>query len=251
MMHRLERIHMEDVSRVFQTPGRGDVAALNGLNLVCMASELVCVVGPSGCGKSTLLRLVAGLDRPTAGRVLLDGTEVCAPRRELAFVSQEGDLLPWRRVAENVGLGLEIRGFKAAERANRVEAALRRVHLPPDISRSFCYELSGGMRQRVALARALCLSPQILLMDEPYSRLDEPTRNKLQDALTEVWMADRQTILFVTHSMTEAVFLADRILIMKEGAVCAEQVVSLPRPRDRYAVTFLEYMRVLRDALGE
>jgi NitT/TauT family transport system ATP-binding protein len=244
-------IRLESVGRCFRTASRSEVWALRNLNLTCAEGELACVLGPSGCGKTTLLRLLAGLDRPTAGRVCVNGGEVTCPPKDIGFVSQEGDLLPWRRTLANVALGLEIRRMRPAERRQRAIAALARVHLPPDVAESYAHELSGGMRQRVALARALCVSPRILLMDEPFGRLDEPTRHQLQDDLADVWLSDRQTILFVTHSVEEAVFLADRVIVMDFGSVAAELRVTLPRPRDRFSVAFLDAMREVRSQLRE
>lgn len=245
------RIRLESVTRVFRTPGRGSVHALDGVRLACAPGELACLLGPSGCGKTTLLRLLAGLDRPTSGRVIFDGQPAGESSRDVGFVSQEGDLLPWRRVQGNVALGLEIRGTPRPARRQRVDAALRRVRLPPEVANSYGHELSGGMRQRVALARALCFGPRILLMDEPFSRLDEPTRHRLQDDLLAVWASDRQTILFVTHSIEEAVYLAERILVMTRGSVFAEHRVELPRPRDRFSIEFLESSRRVRDLLRD
>ncbi|MBP7276406.1 MAG: ABC transporter ATP-binding protein [Kiritimatiellae bacterium] len=223
------------------------VHALRDISFSCAPGELVALLGPSGCGKTTLLRLLAGLDRPTEGRIRVDGVEHTGARPDIGFVSQEGDLLPWRRVWANVALGLEIRGgMTARERRLRAEEALRRVRLPPAAADGYIHELSGGMRQRVALARALCVSPRVLLMDEPFGRLDEPTRNQLQDDLARLWETDRQTLIFVTHSIEEAVRLADRILIMTSGAISSEMPVALLRPRDRFSAEFRDVMSEIR-----
>jgi NitT/TauT family transport system ATP-binding protein len=244
-------IHLDRVSRQFRTASRGTTWALRDAMLRCKEGSLTCVLGPSGCGKTTLLRLLAGLDRPDSGHVRLDGREVDGPAPDIALVSQEGDLLPWRRVLANVALGLEIRGVPARERRRRAALAVHRVHLPANVSGSFAHELSGGMRQRVALARALCVSPRVLLMDEPFARLDEPTRHQLQDDLLAIWTADRPTILFVTHSIEEAVFLADRVLVMTFGTFADEIRLDLPRPRDRFSIPFLAAMRDLREKLQQ
>ena len=243
-------IRFENVGKCFTTPARGDVWALRDVDLVCPPAELTCVLGPSGCGKTTLLRIAAGLETPTRGRALIDGRPVTGPPADIGVVSQEGDLLPWRRVLANVALGLEVRRWKRRARRRRALEVIRRVHLPAEVARSLPHELSGGMRQRVALARALCHSPQVLLMDEPFSRVDEPARHRLQAELSELWMADRQTVLFVTHSIEEAVFLADRVVVMTFGQVLAEIPVALPRPRERLSAGFVDVLLNVRRVLA-
>jgi len=244
-------IRFEHTSKRYTTPARGEVWALRGVDLACEAGGLTCVLGPSGCGKTTLLRLAAGLESPTAGRVVVDGRPVTAPPPGIALVSQEGALLPWRRVIDNVALGLEIRKVGRAERRARAREAIRRVHLPPSVDRSLPHELSGGMRQRVALARALCPGPRILLMDEPFAAVDEPTRHLLQDELVRLWQADRQTILFVTHNVEEAVTLADRLVVMTFSRTVAEVPVPLPRPRDRLDRAFVDTLLEVRRTFAE
>ncbi len=243
-----EIIRFDGVSKCFVTPARPQVWALRDFDLVCHAGQLTCVVGPSGCGKTTLLRLAAGLDMPTGGRVLVEGRHVDGPPEGIGLVSQEGTLLPWRRALANVALGLEIRGVGRAERRKRARAVLTRVHLSREVEHSFPHELSGGMRQRLALARALCPNPSMLLMDEPFASVDEPTRHHLQGELLQVWAADRQTILFVTHSIEEAVYLADRVVVMTFGHTVADIAVDLPRPRDRLSDGFVGMLLAVRRA---
>jgi len=245
-----DTIRFENAGRRFTTPARGGIWALREITFACRAGELTCVLGPSGCGKTTLLRLAAGLDRPTSGRVLVDGRAVVGPPQGVGMVSQEGSLLPWRRVLGNVALGLEICGVARSRRKARVREVLRRVHLPAGIERSYPHELSGGMRQRVALARALCPNPRILLMDEPFGSVDEPTRHRLQAELLDLWLADRQTILFVTHSIEEAAFLADRIIVMTFGRTVETIPVELDRPRDRLSDAFVQILLGVRRALA-
>ena len=244
-------IRFQNVSKCFTTPARGDVWALREMDLSCPPGELTCVLGPSGCGKTTLLRLAAGLETPTTGRVRVNGRPVTAPPENIGLVSQEGDLFPWRRVLSNVALGLEIRGEGRQRRRRRALETLRRLDLPAEVARSFPHELSGGMRQRVALARALCPSPRVLLMDEPFSGVDEPTRHRLQAELVELWLADRQTVLYVTHSIEEAVFLADHVVVMTFGRIVGRIDVDLPRPRDRLADAFVAVLLKVRRALAE
>ncbi len=246
-----EVIRFDGVSKCFVTPARPQAWALRDFSLTCPAGQLTCVVGPSGCGKTTLLRLAAGLDSPTSGRVMVEGRPVDGPPDGIGLVSQEGTLLPWRRAMANVTLGLEIRGMGRAERTRRARAVLERVHLARDLERSYPHELSGGMRQRLALARALCPNPRMLLMDEPFASVDEPTRHHLQADLLGVWAADGQTILFVTHSIEEAVYLADRVVVMTFGRTVAEIPVSLPRPRDRLSQEFIDLLLVVRRAFTE
>ncbi len=243
-----EIVRFERVGKRFTTPARGDVWALEELDLACRAGELTCVLGPSGCGKTTLLRLAAGLDTPTNGRVLVRGRRVDRPPEGVGMVSQEGSLLPWRRVIGNAALGLEVAGVGRAERKARARAVLERVHLPREVERSYPHELSGGMRQRVALARALCPNPRILLMDEPFASVDEPTRHHLQKELLELWAADRQTILFVTHSIEEAVYLADRVVVMTFARAVADLPIEVPRPRDRLSDEFVGTLVEVRRA---
>ena len=244
-------IRFQRTSKRYHTPARGEVWALRDMDLVCEAGGLTCVLGPSGCGKTTLLRLAAGLEPTTDGRVAIDGRTVTAPPPGIGLVSQEGSLLPWRRVIDNVALGLEIQKVGRTERRTRAREAIRRVHLPPAVERSLPHELSGGMRQRVALARALCPGPRILLMDEPFAAVDEPTRHRLQDELVRLWQADGQTILFVTHNVEEAVYLADRLIVMTFSRTVADLPVPLARPRDRLDRVFVDTLLAVRRTFAE
>ncbi|MFP4354152.1 MAG: ABC transporter ATP-binding protein [Phycisphaerae bacterium] len=242
-------IRYQMVGRVFHDPQRGQVHALQEIDLTCQAGQLTCVLGPSGCGKTTLLRLAAGLDRPTTGRVQLAGADVDGPTGVAALVSQEGDLLPWRTVLANAELGLEIRGIGRADRRRRALRALRRVGLDAAVAKAPVHTLSGGMRRRVALARALAADAEILLMDEPFAGLDEPTRHRLQAELSQLWQDDRRTVLFVTHNIEEAVFLADRIVLISAGRCIDEYIPDLPRPRDRLSRALLDCLFDLRRRL--
>jgi sulfonate transport system ATP-binding protein len=213
------------------------VRALDGVTLNVAPGELVAVVGGSGCGKSTLLRIICGLDRPTQGKVALDGTGVEGPRQEIGMLFQEPRLLPWLSVARNVGFGLEDR--PPWERSDRVTAQLARVGLAEKAG-SWPRELSGGQAQRASLARALIMRPQVLLLDEPFSALDAFTRGDLQDHLLDLWADGKPTLIVVTHDVDEAVVLADRIVVMRPrpGRVLAEIAAGLPRPRDRQSAAF-------------
>lgn len=217
----------------------GGLQALGGITLDIARGEIVAVVGGSGCGKSTLLRLIAGLDQPSQGRVALDGTTITQPHPEIGLVFQEPRLLPWLTVAGNVGFGLTPQ--PRAQAAERVARLLARVGLA-DKAGAWPRELSGGQAQRVAIARALAPSPQVLLLDEPFSALDAFTRVDLQDHLLDLWAQTRPrpTLLMVTHDVEEAVALADRIVVMRPHPGRISHLIDcpLPRPRDRTAPEF-------------
>jgi sulfonate transport system ATP-binding protein len=225
------------------------VLALAGLNLSIEEGEIVAIVGSSGCGKSTLLRLMAGLDRPSDGRIGLDGTPVSEPRPEIGLVFQEPRLMPWLTINENVAFG--IRHLPADEQTRRVSDCLARVGVASQ-SGHWPRELSGGQAQRVALARALVGRPKVLLLDEPFSALDALTRSDLQDHLLDLWSDDQPTMILVTHDIEEALFLADRIVVMQPnpGRIRTEFVPPLARPRDRVDPEFLQWKSRLLEELG-
>ncbi len=217
------------------------------IDLECRPGEFVVVVGPSGCGKSTLLNIVAGMSRPDAGMATLDGHAITSPGPERAMVFQDHGLFPWLSARENVEFGLKMRGMPASERADRVNSALRMVHLSHAGSK-LVHELSGGMRQRVAIARAMVLDPAVLLMDEPFAALDAQTRTLLHFQVQELWLAAKKTILFVTHSVGEAVRLADRIIVLaaNPGRIRREIRVDLPHPRNFDSPQISEVVRQVR-----
>jgi NitT/TauT family transport system ATP-binding protein len=221
------------VSKRFRSSRGGDVSAVTDVNLEIAPGEFVCLIGPSGCGKTTLLNLFAGLDRPDEGEILLDGRPVTAPGPDRAVLFQEPALFPWMSVRANVEFALEMIGVPKDERADRALHWLRKVHLGR-FANAQPHELSGGMRQRAALARALSCQPGVLLADEPFAALDAQTREILQRELQEVWSETRNTFVFVTHNVREAVFLADRVVLMSAppGSFVAEHRITAPRPRD-------------------
>jgi NitT/TauT family transport system ATP-binding protein len=208
------------------------IPALSGVDLSVAKGDFVSVIGPSGCGKSTLLRIIDGLIKPDQGRVLVDGKEISGPGLDRAVVFQYFGLYPWRSVLRNVEFGLEIQGVRADERHRLATENIAKVGLR-GFEHHYPHELSGGMRQRVGLARALTLNPEIILMDEPFSSVDEQTRELLQEQLLEVWGDTKKTIVFITHSIDEAVYMANRIVVMRArpGRVVEEIDVDLPRPR--------------------
>jgi sulfonate transport system ATP-binding protein len=224
------------LDRVGKTYPNG-VRAIDGISLEVAPGEILVVIGGSGCGKSTMLRAISGLDTPTQGKVVLDGTVITEPHEEIGIIFQEPRLLPWLKVADNVGFGLEHRRRK--ERETRVARALDRVGLT-EKARVWPRELSGGQAQRVAIARALVPRPQVLLLDEPFSALDAFTRADLQDHLLDLWTDFKPTLVMVTHDVEEAIVLADRIVVMRArpGRVYEEIACDLPRPRDRQSAAF-------------
>jgi NitT/TauT family transport system ATP-binding protein len=224
--------------------------ALQGLDLEIRSGEFLTLLGPSGCGKSTALRIIAGLSEPTAGVVAWPSAgSTAAAARKIGFVFQEPTLMPWASVFKNVRLPLELSRAPAAKLFERVEAVLERVGLAA-FRDAYPRELSGGMRMRVSIARALVTEPQLLLMDEPFAALDEITRFKLNDDLLRMWQALRTTVVFVTHSVFESVYLSSRIAVMaaRPGRVFSELAVDAPYPRDQNFRTSAEYAASCRRA---
>ena len=227
------KLSARGVSKTFRNARGGIVSALGEVNLDIAEGEFVCLIGPSGCGKTTLLNLFAGLDRPDTGEVLMDGRPVTQPGPERAVLFQEPALFPWLSVRANVEFALKLIGVPKDERPDRAMHWLRRVHLGR-FANAQPHELSGGMRSRAAIARALACQPEVLLADEPFAALDAQTREILQAELQEVWSETRNTFVFVTHNVREAVFLADRVVLMSAppGTFVAEHTISTARPRE-------------------
>ncbi|MDI6870893.1 MAG: ABC transporter ATP-binding protein [Bacillota bacterium] len=225
------KLVLRNVSKAFA--GRnGSVTALEDVSLEVRQGEFVCLVGPSGCGKSTLLNLIAGLERPSRGEILMDGRPVTGPAPERMVLFQESALFPWLNVVHNVEFGLKQKGVPARVRREIALYYLEMVHLRK-FAGAYVHELSGGMKQRVALARALAADPDVLLMDEPFAALDAQTRDILHAELQEIWAATRKTVVFITHNVREAVCLGDRVVVLtyRPGRVKAHCEVALPRPR--------------------
>ena len=229
-----------EVTKVFHTPDGLLLTALDRISLTVAAGEMVSLIGPSGCGKSTLLRLLAGLDRPTAGELLVGGEPITGPSAERGLIFQDPNLFPWLTVRRNVQAGLAARGV-LRQRRHEVEEFLRLVGLEA-FADVYPHQLSGGMAQRAALARALVNHPRVLLLDEPLGALDQFTRMRMQDEVLRVWKARGTTMLLVTHDIDEAIYMSDRIAIMTPRPGRVERVldVPLPRPRQRSSPQFLE-----------
>ncbi len=221
------------VSKRFIAEGK-EMEALKEVSLSIDEREFVCFIGPSGCGKTTLLRIVAGLEEPSSGSVSLDGQTITGPGPERGMVFQEYSLFPWRTVIENVGFGLELKGMGRPSREALSRQYIEMVGLER-FEQRYPHELSGGMKQRVAIARALVNEPRAILMDEPFGALDAQTRNTMQTELLRIWSDKRKTVLFVTHSVDEAIYLADTIIIMsaRPGRIKDRIEINLPRPRVR------------------
>ena len=245
---------VRDVEMTFSSP-ENPLEALERASFVLAAHEFVSIIGPSGCGKSTLLRILAGLVRPSSGEVLLDGAPVTEPHTKVGVVFQHANLMPWRTARANVMLPLEVQGAPREEARRRAQEMLALVGLE-GFEESLPRELSGGMRQRVALARALVHDPDLLLLDEPFGALDALTRERMNWELLRIWQHQRKTVLMVTHSIPEAIYLSDRVLIMsnRPGRIKRDVTIDLPRPRHpdvMYAPRFVEYDRLLHAALAD
>ncbi|PKL65588.1 MAG: nitrate ABC transporter ATP-binding protein [Methanomicrobiales archaeon HGW-Methanomicrobiales-3] len=246
------RLEIRDLNQSFSKDDGSSLVVLEHMTFDVKDEEFVCILGSSGCGKTTLLRLIAGLDLAQAGSIFLDGEEIRGTSPKVGMVFQEYSLFPWRTVIDNIAFGLEMQGVARAERMKTAERYLDLVNLE-QFRDSYPSELSGGMRQRVAVARALALDPAILLMDEPFGALDAQTRNMLQKELLDIQDATKKTIIFITHSVDEAVFLSDRIIVLtpRPGRICRTIDLDLPRPRDRTSVEFANIRREVLDLINQ
>lgn len=234
--------------------GEEGLHVLEDISFSVRSQEFVCILGPSGSGKSTLLRILAGLLLPTRGEVYYDGQLLRGPRREIGFVFQKANLMPWRTVLENITLPLELQHLSANTARSQAQDLVDLVGLE-GFESSLPHDLSGGMAQRVAIARALVHDPRVLLLDEPFGALDALTRERMGAELMRIWQARRKTVVMVTHAIPEAVFLADRVLVLspRPGRLRLDLPIDLPRPRRedvRYTTAFGEYARRLRMAIG-
>jgi NitT/TauT family transport system ATP-binding protein len=246
-----EHIVIQGVNKIFKTPD-SEVIALKDINLVIPQGQFVCLLGPSGCGKSTLLNAAAGFALPSSGSITANGKLVTGPGPDRGMVFQEYALFPWMTVEQNIKFGLEIKGLSSAESETIVSNLLQKLGLS-EFRKRFPKDLSGGMRQRVAIARVLALDSPIMLMDEPFGALDALTRRNLQDELLRIWAELAKTVIFVTHSIEEAIYLADRIVVMtyRPGTVKRDVLVNLPRLRDPASADFNALKRELGQLVME
>jgi len=248
----MPHIEVRNVSLVYDTPS-GRVTGVDGVSFDLEQSQFLCLVGPSGCGKTTLLNIIAGFLEPTGGEIRLGGQAVRGHGTDRGVVFQDfAQLFPWRTALGNVAFGLEMKGIGKAEREETALKQLRLVKLEK-FAQSYPHHLSGGMQQRVAIARALAYNPSVLLMDEPFAALDALTRDAMQRLLADVWRETRKTVIYVTHNVAEAVYLADRVIVMTPhpGRIKAEVPITLARPRDPLSVEFLQCQKELLRHLGE
>src|SRR5437763_3656120 len=248
----MPHIEVRNVSLTYDTPA-GSVPGVAGVSFDMDASEFLCLVGPSGCGKSTLLNIIAGFLAPTDGEVRIGGKAVTGHGMDRGIVFQDfAQLFPWRTALGNVAFGLEMKGVPKAERERIALEQLKLVKLEK-FAHAYPHHLSGGMQQRVAIARALAYNPSVLLMDEPFAALEALTRDDMQRLVADVWRETRKTVVYVTHNVAEAVYLADRVVVMTPhpGRVKSEVPIRLPRPRDSLSVQFLKYQKSLLQHLGQ
>ena len=244
-------IEVKDVSLTYDTPN-GPVAAVDRVSFDLGTSEFLCLVGPSGCGKSTMLNIIAGFLKPTGGAISIGGQPVTGHGLDRGVVFQDfAQLFPWRTALGNVAFGLEMKGVGKAEREEIALQQLALVKLEK-FANAYPHHLSGGMQQRVSIARALAYNPAVLLMDEPFAALDAFTRDDMQRLLADVWRETKKTVIYVTHNVAEAVYLADRVIVMTPhpGRKKCEIPITLARPRDPLSHEFLDFQKQLLEQLG-
>jgi NitT/TauT family transport system ATP-binding protein len=244
-------IELQGIGKTFGR-GAGQVHAVTDVNLHIAPQSIVALIGPSGCGKSTLLNMVAGLYRPSAGRVVYEGQQVFDVNTDVGYMTQKDNLLPWRNVLDNVALPLELVGLSRGERHQRARGIIGQVGLD-GFEDKFPSSLSGGMRKRAALARMLLYEPRTLLLDEPFAALDAQLRLVMHDLLLRLWSTQRQSIVLVTHDLVEAITLADRVIVFtkRPATVALDQTISIPRPRDVREVRFTKQFRDIYDSIWD
>lgn len=244
------KIYCKDVKKIYHS-AKGDTLAMENVNINVLENEFVCIVGPSGCGKSTLLRMVAGLDEISGGNIIIQDRNIIGPGRDRGMVFQAYTLFPWMTVAENIKFGLKLRKVPKDEQEAIVDKYLKVIKLEK-FRNSYPKELSGGMKQRVAIARALANSPEVLLMDEPFSALDPQTKADMQLLMRQIWQVEKPTVLFVTHDIEEAVFLSSKIYVLtaRPGTVKKEVPVYLPYDRDLSLKDTEQFIRIRREVNG-
>ncbi len=251
----VDAIAISHLDKVYRSQSRDgswvETQALEDISLTITPGEFICIIGASGCGKSTLLRIVAGFEQHTGGEITVMGKPIAGPGPDRGMVFQDYALFPWLSVVNNIAYGPRQRRMAKSEVADRTQHYLKMVGLEKFANR-YPHELSGGMKQRVAIARVLANDSAVILMDEPFGALDAITREGLQESLLRIWEADRKTILFITHSVDEAVSLADRVIVLRPhpGRVKMEIPIDLPRPRDIASVEFNRLKRVMIDAIA-
>ena len=245
-------IEVKELNKHFLTERKKEVHALRDINLTIYEQEFVCLLGPSGSGKSTLLRLMEGLIEPTTGEIKVMNQSITGPVLDAGMVFQEYSLMPWKNIIDNVAFGLELRKMPKKNRYKIANEILEKFGLG-EFTKSFPHELSGGMKQRAAIARSIATSPKILYMDEPFGALDAYTRFQMQKDLIEFWLKEKRTIVFVTHSVEEAIFLGTRVILMspRPGEILGDYKIELPYPRNRWSDEFGKYFQQIMSQLDE
>lgn len=245
-------LQISHVNKIYQGEKKEEVVALSDVSFQCEEGEFITIVGSTGCGKTTLLRLLAGLEMPSSGTISIAGKVVEDINKDVTLVFQQYSLFPWSNVIDNICFSLELKGMEKNERLSKAKDLISLVGLT-GFEKAYPYELSGGMQQRAAIARALAYNPKVLLFDEPFGALDERTRHRLQEEVLEIWQREKKTITLVTHNIDEAVFLANKIFIMRDrpGSIEEEIAVDLPRPRDRRSKEFIDLHIKIRGILEE
>jgi len=244
----MPRIKINNLSKSYSN----GVKALKNVNIDINDKEFVAIIGPSGCGKSTLLEIVAGLQKSTDGEILLDDVKITTTSRDIGVVFQDSSLFPWRSVQDNIAFGLEIRGLKKSQTVDLVQKYVKMVNLT-GYENLYPHQLSGGMRQRAGIARTLINNPKVLLMDEPFGAVDHLTRLQLQDEITDIWQKDKKTVIFITHDVMEAVYLADKVILLTSspGMVKKDFVVPFLRPRLRNNSELVEIEHAIYKSLND
>ena len=239
------KVKIDNVVKTYNTRQGGEMVALNGVSMDILENQFVCVVGPSGCGKSTLLNIIAGLHEATSGDVYVDDKKVEGPGPERGVVFQQYALFPWLTVEKNVQFGLKLKGLSSKDAAAEAQKYIEMVDLSA-FAKAYPKELSGGMKQRVAIARAYAVNPQVLLMDEPFGALDAQTRAQLQSDLLQTWEKEKKTCFFITHDVDEAVFLAQKVVIMgaRPGRIKEVVDINIPHPRDQKTKISPEFLEI-------
>lgn len=243
---------IKNVKKIFNEHKENELEVIKNLSLQVKENEFLCIVGPSGCGKSTLLRIMAGLESASSGEVVYRGKQYTKPTADVGMVFQSYSLMPWLNVEDNIGLGLKFKNIKENKKKAIVDEYLEIIGLEK-FRKSSPHELSGGMQQRVAIARSLANNPDVILMDEPFGALDAYTRIQLQKELLKIWQGHKKTVVFITHSVDEAVYLADRIILLSKngGEIAVDVDVDIERVRDRTNPKYVELNQKLLDALEE
>jgi len=233
------KLQIRNLSKNFKTNGK-KLHVLDNISFNVQEGEFLSVVGPSGCGKTTLIRIIAGLEKPISGEVILDDRRIKSPSKKIGYVPQEFSLFPWKTVKKNIGFGLKLQGVEKDQYERKISELLELIGLG-DFKDYYPKDLSGGMRQKVAIARALAIDQTLLLLDEPLISIDAQNRNKLQDDLSEIWKKSKRTIIFITHNIDEAVYLSDRVIILSELPSSVKEIINIPldRPRDRTQQNFV------------